>query len=238
MKTIFKFRFLMMVLILASFTACKKDEAPPVKLSTSEMAQRLYSHKDFIDFAGSYAKNFKHLADYYQSPSLLSNRESFVQALKLAGDDYHLIEVAHSKYGLDVEEVLFRNNKMNNDILQLYNLQPTLLDYSEVEFWSIIKQSVLLLKQSTSANTIHSYSNDLTAKAIAPDEIWDCLVRAVGLGAGGMLGIAGLHALAQKKGIQQVVVKFAAVMARNLGYIGLAITVFDFSSCMYRESMD
>lgn len=238
MKTFFKLRFLMMILIFGSFAACKKNEAPPVRLSTSEMAQRLYSHKDFIDFAESYAKNFKYLADYYQMPSLLQNKKIFIQTLTSAGDNINLIESAHAKYGLSLNEINIRKTLLDNCILQLYNVQPELLNYSEEEFWSIIKQSVTMMKQTASSNLIRSNDSGVKNMAISIDEVWDCLKESVGLGAASMLGIAGLHALAQKKGIQQVVVKFAAIMARNLGYIGLAITVFDFSSCMYKESMD
>jgi len=238
MKTILKFRFLLLVLLVGTFTACKKNDTTPVKLSTSDMAQRLYTQKDFVDFAGSFAKNFKYLADYYQTPSLVSNKESFIQTLRNAGNDEALVEAAHAKYGLSVKEITMRKYLLDNDVLQLYNSQPELLNYSEQEFWEIIKQSVALLKQSSLNNLIRSNSSGITSTAISLDEVWDCLKGAVGLGGGSMLGIAGLHALAQKKGIQKAVVSFAAIMAKNLGYIGLAITVFDFSSCMYKESMD
>jgi len=237
MKTILKFRFLLLVLLVGTFTACKKNDTTPVKLSTSDMAQRLYTQKDFVDFAGSFAKNFKYLADYYQTPSLVSNKESFIQTLRNAGNDEALVEAAHAKYGLDINEIIIRKNNLNNDILHLYNAQPALLDYTEEEFWSIIKQSVLLLKHSSSSNSIKSFSNQITGKAIAIDEVWDCLVRAVGLGAAGILTIAGIHALA-KKGIQQAVISVAAFMAKRAGFIGLGIMVLDFSSCMYRASYD
>jgi hypothetical protein len=237
MKTILKFRFLMMVLFIGSFMACKKNDATPVKLSTSEMAQKLYTQKDFVDFAGSFAKNFKYLADYYQSPTILNNKENFIQTLRSAGDDESLVETTHAKYGLNINEIVIRKNRLDNDILHLYNAQPDLLNYTDEEFWSIIKQSVLLLKQSSSANSIRSYSNDFAAKAIAPDEIWDCIVRAAGIGTAGILTIAGIKALA-KKGFQEIVIHTAAFLARNAGYVFVAITVLDFTSCMYRASQD
>jgi hypothetical protein len=218
--------------------ACKKNDATPAKLSTSDMAQRLYTQKDFVDFAGSFAKNFKYLADYYQSPSILNNKETFIQTLRNAGDDEASVEAAHAKFGLSLKEITMRKYLLDNDVLQLYHSQPELLNYNEHEFWSIIKQSITLLKQSSVSNLVHSNSSGIASAAISLDEVWDCLKGAVGLGGGSMLGIAGLHALAQKKGIQKAVVSFAAIMAKNLGYIGLAITVFDFSSCMYKESMD
>lgn len=226
-----------MVLVVGSFISCKKNEATPTKLSTNEMAQRLYTQKDFVDFAGSFAKNFKYLADYYQTPSILNNKETFIQTLRNAGDDETLVEAAHANFGLSLNEIIIRKNNLNNDILHLYNTQPELLNYTEDEFWSIIKQSILLLKQSSSSNAVQSFSSGISGKAIAIDEVWDCLVRAVGLGAAGILTIAGIHALA-KKGIQQAVISVAAFMAKRAGFIGLGIMVLDFSSCMYRASYD
>lgn len=238
MKTILKFRFLLMVLLVGSFMACKKNDSPPEKLSTTAMAQRLYTQKDFVDFAGSFAKNFKYLTDYYQTPALVSNKASFIQEVRSAGNNEFLVESAHAKYGMSFKEIILRKSLLDETILKLYNDQPELLNYNENEFWSIVLQSVSFLKVSANGNAIRSNSVDFRSTAISGDEVWDCIKEAVGLGAASMLGIAGLHALAQKKGIQQAVKTFAAFMARNMGYIGLAITVIDFSSCMYKESMD
>ncbi len=238
MKTILKFRFLLLVLLVGTFSACKKNDQTSFKLSTSDMAQKLYTQKDFVDFAGSFAKNFKYLADYYHNPWILSNKETFIQTVRNAGDNEALVESAHAKFRLSLKEINMRKNLLDNDVLQLYKSQPELLNYNEQEFWLIIKQSITLLKHQNVSNLVHSNSSGMASTAISLDEVWDCLKDAVGLGAGSMLGIAGLHALAQKKGIQKAVVSFASIMARNMGYIGLAITVFDFSSCMYKESMD
>lgn len=238
MKTILKFRFLLMVLIVGSFMACKKNDTQPVKLSTNEMAQRLYTQQAFVDFAGSFAKNFKYLADYYQTPSIVSNKESFIQNLRNAGDNEVLLEAAHLKFGVSLKEIERRRKNLDNDLFQLCQAVPELINYSGDEFWSVVKQSTTLLYKNSSSDLIRSNDTGIRNLAISPDEVWDCFKGAVGLGAGGMLGIAGLHALASKKGIQQAVVKFAALMAKNLAYIGLAITVLDFSSCMYKESMD
>jgi hypothetical protein len=237
MKTILKFRFLIMVLIVGSFLACKKTDSTPVKLSTSDMAQRLYTQKDFVDFAGSFAKNFKYLANYYQSPTIINSKDKFIQSIKKAGDDQYLLQSAHANFGLDINEILIRKNRLDNDILHLYNAQPELLNYTEEEYWSIIKQSVLLLKKSNSVNTIKSNSSDINAQSIALDEIWDCLVGAAGLGTAGILTIAGIKELA-KKGFQNVVIHTAAFLARHAGYVFVAIAVLDFTSCMYRESQD
>lgn len=238
MKTFSRITLGALFFAMSLMTACKKNEETVIKPSTSDMAQRLYLQKDFIDFAGSFAKNFKYLADYYQTPAVLHDKQNFIESVKLAGDNIELLESTHSKYGLSLDEINTRKILLDNNILQLYNAQPALLNYSGEEFWSIIKQSITLLKRSQSSNLIQSNDSGIKNMAITIDEVWDCLKDAVGIGAGSMLGIAGLHALAQKKGIQQVVVKFAALMARNMGYIGLAITVFDFSSCMYKESHD
>lgn len=235
MKTIFKLRFLMMVLLVGSFMACKKNDALPEKLTTSEMAQRLYMQKDFVDFAGSFAKNFKYLTDYYQTPALLNNQEKFVSRLKFAGEDYVELQNIHKDYGLNLLEIQNRKANLENSILKLFHNQPALMEYSEDEFWAIIKQSVLLMKQSSVNSLIKSNASNVTGKAIVVDEIWDCLVRATGLGVASIISIAALHALA-KKGIQEIVVTASAFMAKRAGFIGLAIMVLDFSSCMYRAS--
>lgn len=235
MKTILKFRFLLMILLVGSFMACKKNDSPPEKLSTTAMAQRLYTQKDFVDFTGSFAKNFKYLTDYYQTPAILSNEEVFVSRLKSAGEDHTALENVHNSYGLNLLEIQYRKANLENDVLKLFHSQPALLEYNEEEFWSIVKQSVLLMKQSSANSLIRSNASGITGKAIVVDEIWDCLVRATGLGAASIISIAALHALA-KKGIQEIVVTASAFMAKRAGFIGLAIMVLDFSSCMYRAS--
>lgn len=224
-----------MVLLVGSFMACKKNDVPPEKLTTSEMAQRLYTQKDFVDFAGSFAKNFKYLTDYYQTPAILNNHEKFVSRLKFAGDDYTELQNIHNAYGLNMLEIQIRKANLENTILKLFHKQPALMEYNEDEFWSIIKQSVLLMKQSSGNSMIKSNSSNITGEAIAVDEIWDCLVRATGLGAASIITIAALHALA-KKGIQEIVVTASAFLAKRAGFIGLAIMVLDFSSCMYKAS--
>ena len=235
MKTILKFRFLLMVLLVGSFMACKKNDSPPEKLSTTAMAQRLYTQKDFVDFAGSFAKNFKYLTDYYQTPAILNNQEVFVSRLKSAGEDHLALENVHNTFGLNLLEIQTRKANLENTILKLFISQPALMEYTDDEFWSIVKQSVLLMKQSSSNSLIRSNASGITGKAIVVDEIWDCLVRATGLGVASIISIAALHALA-KKGIQEIVVTASAFMAKRAGFIGLAIMVLDFSSCMYRAS--
>lgn len=224
-----------MVLLVGSFMACKKNDSPPEKLSTTAMAQRLYTQKDFVDFAGSFAKNFKYLTDYYQTPAILNNQEVFVSKLKSAGEDHLALENIHNAFGLNLLEIQTRKANLENTILKLFHSQPALMEYNDDEFWSIVKQSVLLMKQSSSNSLIRSNASGIAGKAIVVDEIWDCLVRATGLGVASIISIAALHALA-KKGIQEIVVTASAFMAKRAGFIGLAIMVLDFSSCMYRAS--
>lgn len=238
MKTYSRITLGALFFAMSMMMACKKNEHSAVKLSTSEMAQKLYVKKDFIIFTSSFAQNFKHLSDFYRTSAVKNQPERFIQTLRNASNDVSLIEAAHAEFGLSLKDLNIRKSMLDNDIVGLYEAEPELFNYDQEEFWSIIFESVQLLKQANEIRSIRSFNDNISSTAITGDEIWDCIKEAVGLGAGSMLGIAGLHALAQRKGIQQAVVKFAALMARNMGYIGLAITVIDFSSCMYKESKD
>ncbi len=76
-------------------------------------------------------------------------------------------------------------------------------------------------------------ANGTPAQLTGP-EVWDCLTEAVGLGAAGALGTFALDA-AGIKILTKAITKF---LVKNLGWVGVAITVADFSFCIYEQSQD
>ena len=61
------------------------------------------------------------------------------------------------------------------------------------------------------------------------DEVWNCAKQAVGIGAAGSLGTFALT----KAGIKILTETITKIVVKNLGWVGVAITVADFSFCMY-----
>lgn len=83
---------------------------------------------------------------------------------------------------------------------------------------------------------------DLKAEATPPaglsiDEVWDCLKKAVGIGAAGVLTIGALTKLAET-GIQAVVVAVSKWIAARAGWFGVALMAIEFGSCIYTEARD
>ena len=76
--------------------------------------------------------------------------------------------------------------------------------------------------------------NTDTQAKLTGNEIWDCLVDAVGLGGAGALGTYALN----QAGIKIITKALTKFLIKNLGWVGVAITVADFSFCVYGASQN
>lgn len=239
---------LLLVLICAGCE--KKLEA--TKPALQEVAERIYATDNFTIFAKRFLVDFKSMADYYQSPGIQKNRGAFIGSLKDAGEGDTKLEAAFANYSLSMEEVVARKNRLDNDLLQLFNQERILLKYSETEVWTIIREAINLgwksetpvwqnIRYSTMSggNAIKSNAagGSQQVNKLDGNEIWDCVKEAVGVGSASILGIAALQKLASE-GIQTAVITLSKWLAKRAGWIGAAIMVIDFSSCLYHESVD
>ncbi len=235
--------------------SCDKKVAD-AKPSVTEFAKTIYTTESFIGFTRSFITDYKNLAAYYQAPAIKSNSSQFISRLKEAGDNEAQIGNVYTSYSLSLSEAIIRKNKVDNDLLQLFHQNKLLLKYNENEVWEIIREGINLGWQSQlpdwqdlrtearagSINTIRQQSSIggpgyVVSNKITLDEVWDCMKGALGIGAASAMGIAGLQKLAQQ-GIQQVVITVSEFLAKRAGWIGAAIILIDFGSCIYKESAD
>ncbi|WP_299679370.1 hypothetical protein [uncultured Tenacibaculum sp.] len=76
--------------------------------------------------------------------------------------------------------------------------------------------------------------NAQTKPHLTADEIWNCSVKAVGLGFISYVGMKGL----KKAKIKLITKAFTKFLSRFAGPIGAAIMVAEFGFCLYGESND
>ena len=246
--------FFLVLFSIGIFTGCKKQDAPMVH-TPKEEAARLYLTESFIRFSGNFLQDFYQVSQYINVPSIRQNRAGFLAGIQQAGSDDQALEQHFASYALSFEEWVTRKNKVDNDWLQLFLQLPELQRYNEQDIIAIVKEGLRLGIGSEDSrwqeiknrqfprihigNVASLSSGALQTKSLSIDatEIWDCLKDAVGVGSASIVGIAGLKKLAGQ-GIQAIVLAGSKFLAKYAGWIGLAITVLDFSSCIYGEMAD
>ena len=235
------------------FTACEKNVSDS-KPSTKELAASIYSTPSFINFTKAFVLDFKNYADYYRVPSIFNNVASWKSGLQEAADNESVIEKVYARFGLSFEEAISRKNKVDNDLLGLFNQNKILLTYSETEVWEIIKEAINLgyassLPEWKELKSIEANAGSLVVRTNAigsaqyrvnkldGGEVWHCLKDAAGFGTASLIGIGALQRLAAD-GIQQAVITVSKFLAKRAGWIGLAIMTIDFANCLYAEAQD
>lgn len=255
-----KSMILFCLLILSSifFFACKKKIAEPI---TEEQAiENLTVSTDLQDFSKRFIPDLLILANYHRQVKDRGGRVSFINELKLTNGEENKIASVYEKFSLSYEDAMQLKNRVDNDLLRLFHQIPFLLQFDEAGIKRILLHSLQNGLHSTDASWIKT-KEEINQKislanvsslpqgnrqtngvrvnklGITIDEIWECLKDAAGFGSGGILGIAGLSRLA-KDGIQEAVIGASKWLAKRAGWIGAAIALVDFSSCLYHESID
>lgn len=250
--------FCLLALTSFFFLSCKKKIADPI---TEEQAvANLTDSKDFQDFSKKFIPDLLLLANYHRQLKDRGGRVSFINELKLTNGEEANIAAVYEKFSLSYEDAMLLKNRVDNDLLRLFHQNPFLLQFDEAGIKRILINSLQEglhsadlswirtkeeINQAISQTTVSSLpqSNRQTNGVrvnkigITIDEIWECLKDAAGFGSGGILGIAGLSRLA-KDGIQEAVIGASKWLAKRAGWIGAAIALVDFSSCLYHESID
>lgn len=255
-----KSNILFYLLIAATFlfASCKKKIAEPI--SEEQAVENLAVSADFQDFSKRFIPDLLMLANYHRRVKDQGGRVSFISALKLTDGDEDKIASVYEKFSLSYQDAMLLKNRVDNDLLRLFHQQPFLLQFDEAGIKRILINSLQNGLHSTEAAWVKTKEEinqkisqaDVTSLpqgnrqadgvrvdkiGITIDEIWECLKDAAGFGSGSILGIAGLSKLA-KDGIQEAVIGASRWLAKRAGWIGAAIALVDFSSCMYHESID
>ena len=243
--------FLICAALIIVCMACeKKLEAS--KPTIHEVAERIYTSENFMRFTRNFIADFTSMASYYRSVGLSHNRGLFIGKLKEAGEDEAKLQSAFSAVSISLDEGINRKNRVDNDLLLLFNQERILLKHSETEVWTIIREAIDLGWRSEAAGwqevraaakpaaanvRVMADQPEIGVKRLEGPEVWGCVKEAVGVGSASILGIAGLQKLASE-GIQKAVTTLSGWLARRAGWIGAAIMLMDFTCCMYSEYYD
>jgi hypothetical protein len=225
-------------LIVITIFSCSKNKNENSQIETidkNSIAVNIANKSNFNEFAANFIVNL----------ATLSRVNQLEQNSRNVSDSDSI------KY----ERSMIVKNRIDNQCLQIMLDNPILQNMDSIVVEQIISQAIdiklamtdvptLTMKEEANIrlNEIMSPSFVLRTNLVDPsrltvDEVWDCAKRALGVGTGSVLSIAGLQALA-KDGIQQVVITMSKWLAKRAGWIGAIIMVADFSSCVYAEAHD
>lgn len=250
--------FCLLIVTSFFFFSCKKkiDE----RITEEQAVENLTVSADFQDFSKRFIPDLLMLANYHRQVKDRGGRLSFINELKLTNGEEAKIASVYEKYSLNYEDAMLLKNRVDNDLLRLFHQNPFLLQFDETGIKRILSHSLQNGLHSTEVSWVRTKEQinqqisltDVSSMPQGPrqtngvrvnkigitiDEIWECLKDAAGFGSGGILGIAGLSRLA-KDGIQEAVIGASKWLAKRAGWIGAAIALVDFGSCMYHESID
>lgn len=247
------------IITAAIFYSCKKDAAP---ITTEDQAvQQLMRSESFVDFSKNFIPDVTNLLTYHRSIKIQHRSDDFLKQVNLANNDESQLAATYQVFSLSFENAVLLKNKIDNDLLRLFNQNNFLANFNETQTQNIILNALDAARTSTdpkwqqvkeeintsmrgtdmrvATQSVGSHLVDPgTGHAgITWDEVWGCIKNAIGFGSAGILGVAALKKLASE-GIQQILITMTKFLAKHAGWFGLAIAVIDFSSCMYSESRD
>jgi hypothetical protein len=249
-----------MLLTTAILYSCTKNSATVI--TTEEQAvDQLVRSGSFVDFSKNFIPDVMSLMNYHRTIKIQKKEQDFLSQVNLAKDDESQLANTYHAFSLSYDNALLLKNKIDNDLLMLFNKAPFLLHFDDNQVQSIIVKALETGKSSPDPVWIQAKKEideklggtqiNIATQAIRTnlvdtgtgqpgltwDEVWDCVKRALGLGSAGILSIAGLKKLA-KEGIQEIVITMSKFLAKHAGWFGLAIAVIDLSSCLYHEYHD
>jgi len=256
-----KYIIFLWIFIAASFVVLSCTKKTTDTITEEQAAENLVIAKSFHDFSKAFIPDLMALLNYHRSVKTKNRQAEFINQLRLTGNDETKISAVYEQFDLDFDNAIFIKNKVDNDILSLLNQNRFLLQFDETQTKRIILNAMAKgfgSKELEWERTREEISNRLSqptfiaqlpispqtngtavnkAPGLTLDEVWNCLKDAVGVGSAGVLGIAGLTKLA-KEGIQDVVIAASKWLAKRAGWIGAAITLFEFGDCVYTQATD
>lgn len=261
-KLIISLTFMATTILIYS---CAKNlsNKPDYQVVVTEEAavQKLIASETFLDFSTHFIPDFINLMEYHRSEKIRNQKNTFLQQIRNSNNEEVNLSNIYNAYSLSYEHAIVLKNKIDNDLLKLFNTNTYLLNFDEIITQRIIlnalntglksddpkwKESKKELNQIIHFKTHKNFiTYSTTGNKLAPDlaldltvdEVWECLQGALGLGSASILSVAGLQKLA-KQGIQEIVLTASKFLAKNIGWIGAAITLLDFGSCIYSETID
>jgi hypothetical protein len=247
------------IITAIAFYSCKKDAA---NITTEDQAvQQLLQSESFVDFSKNFVPDVTSLLLYHRSVKMQHRSDDFLKQVSQANNDESNLATAYQAFSLNFENTVSLKNKIDNDLLRLFNQNHFLAGFNEIQTQNIILNALDVARTSTDPkwlqvkeeinNSMRGTDMRISVQSIGLhlvdvgtgqpgvtwDEVWSCIREAIGFGAGGILGVAAIKNLA-KQGFQQIIITTTKFLAKHAGWFGLAIAVIDFSSCLYKESKD
>ncbi len=248
------------ILIAASILfACKKNTADvtATEIITEENAvNKLNNAESFTVFSNHFIPDLSAFLVYHKAIKANKLENIFADQIRNANDEDNKLADAYQAVSLNYETAISLKNKIDNDILHLLNENKFLLKFDEEAVRRIIfttlemrmnstdpalqiskEQIVAKIPATNTGNRIINGTFTTNYMALSLDEVWGCVKEALGVGSASILGIAGLQKLAAE-GIQDIVIATSKWLAKRAGWIGAAVILIDFGSCIYKESND
>lgn len=189
----------------------------------------------FKEFSYEFIARFKTYADFYGFAKM-ANKEEFLEELKACDGEIETAEKIYERYSIDFNGAMERKNAVDNILLKLFNDFPALQELEDEEAWKTISDAIDMVVDDP-ANEVYEQKvmppgeGGLLANGVTVEEIWECLKKAVGVGAGSIISIGALKKLAAE-GIQQVIATITRLLAKRAGWFGAALMITEFVICL------
>lgn len=223
--------FTAMILGMFVLTACSTEDSSEIKVQAKlNHKESIFNDGKFINFAQKFLDNSVKYAKYQQS-ILGDNTSKFIESLENERLSIVEVENIYESAGLNFDEILdYETTNFNLRLGLLYDFPETdEMDENEINGLIVDGTRHLLLNGSINLNDPIYTTNEIT-----PDEIWYCVVEAVGIGGASAIGLKEL----KKQGIKVITKAVTKLLAKFAGPIGAAIMVADFGFCLYRADQD
>lgn len=247
------------LLWLISLSCNKKDAAS--KIPPDPVAE-LTSSASFQDFGLVLIPSLIEIGAYHHQQLNPTVKQVFLKAVEQNSHDLQGLAEAYRSAGLNLETAVAMKNRVDAAVFKLMQehrflaeMDPVLAEKTifqamdliirseepRYDAWKVKLMDAVRSRLSVSGNGLQPATNALVINYMAPkltlSEVWNCLVEAAGFGTAGVLGIGGLQKLA-KEGIQEIIVSLSKFLAKNAGWFGLALTIFQLADCIYSHITD
>ncbi|MBY8963838.1 hypothetical protein KJK34_13840 [Flavobacterium sp. D11R37] len=231
-------QMLFLIVCLTIFACSTEDNVSNETTQSSELFLKsnpsnlnLSENPDFILFVQNFVNEYLSYA-YYQQSALGSNQQNFQVQISNPDLSFTEVEQVYTNNNVDFELILDHQTMITDLVYQVYISYPEFDNMTEEAANEIILSEIGDVLQSGQV-TITNPIPDSTLE-ITPDEIWYCIVEAVGIGIGSTIGMKQL----KKNGVKVITKALTKTLAKFAGPIGVAITIADFGFCIYRADRD
>jgi hypothetical protein len=146
MKKIFLISITMIV-TGAFLSSCKKDTT---HITTEDQAvQQLLQSESFADFSKTFVPDVADLLQYHRSLRIQKQSDDFKKQVSLANNDELKLANTYRAFSLNFENAVLLRNRIDNDLLRLFNQNKFLSNFNETQTQSIILNALDIVRTST-----------------------------------------------------------------------------------------